>query len=73
MKVPQSCPTLCDPKDLAHQAPLSMEFSKASLLEWVAIHVSRGSSQPRHRTQVSSLQADFLLSEPPGKRLKTQH
>ena len=30
MKVTQSCPTLCNPVDcsLAHQAPLSMEFSR---------------------------------------------
>ena len=27
--VTQSCPTLCDPMDcVAHQAPLSMEFSR---------------------------------------------
>ena len=26
--VAQLCPTLCDPMDLAHQAPLSMEFSR---------------------------------------------
>ena len=29
MEVAQSCPTLCDPMDcVAHQAPLSMEFSR---------------------------------------------
>ena len=26
--VTQSCPTLCDPRTVAHQAPLSMGFSK---------------------------------------------
>ena len=26
--VTQSCPTLCDPWTIAHQAPLSMEFSR---------------------------------------------
>ena len=26
--VTQLCPTLCDPMDVAHQAPLSMEFSR---------------------------------------------
>ena len=26
--VTQSCPTLCDPLHIAHQAPLSMEFSR---------------------------------------------
>ena len=53
--VAQSCPTLCDPMTVAHQAPLSMEFFQARLLEWVAIPSSRGSSQPRDRTQVSSI------------------
>ena len=27
-QVAQSCPTLCDPMDLAHQTPLSTGFSK---------------------------------------------
>ena len=27
-EVPQSCPTLCDPMTVAHQAPPSMEFSR---------------------------------------------
>ena len=27
-KLLQSCLTLCDPMDVAHQAPLSMEFSR---------------------------------------------
>ena len=28
-------PTLCDPMDFADQAPLSMEFSRQELLQWV--------------------------------------
>ena len=32
---------------VALQAPLSMEFSKQEILEWVAISFSRGSSVPR--------------------------
>ena len=47
--------------------PLSMEFSMARVLEWVAIPSSRGSSQSRDGAQVSLLQADALPSEPPGK------
>ena len=39
---------------VAHQAPLSVELSR-HLLEWVAISFSRGSSQPRDWTCVSSL------------------
>ena len=40
-------------------------------LEWVAIPFSRGSSQPRDRTQVSHVQEDCLPAEPPGKPLGT--
>ena len=32
---------------VALQVPLSMGFSQARILEWVAIFFSRGSSQPR--------------------------
>ena len=32
------------------------------ILEWVAYPFSRGSSQPRDQTQVSTLQVDSLLS-----------
>ena len=39
------CPTLCNPMDWSHQAPLSMEFSRRErILDWVAISSSRGSS-----------------------------
>ena len=40
----QSNLTLCYPMDVALQAPLSMGFSKARILEWVAKLSSRGSS-----------------------------
>ena len=43
MLVAQSCLSLCNPTG-AHQAPLSMEFSQARILAWVAISFSRGSS-----------------------------
>jgi len=39
------------PWTVAYQAPQSMEFSP--VLQWVAISFSKGSSQPRDRTQVS--------------------
>ena len=52
----RSCQTLCDPMDSSlHQAPLSMGFFKARVLEWVAIFFSRESSQPRNQTQVSHI------------------
>ena len=51
------------PWTVARQAPLSMAILQARILEWVAMPSSRGSSQPRS----PALQADSLLSEPPGK------
>ena len=41
------------PRTVARQAPLSMGILQARILEWVAMTSSRGSSQPRDRTQVS--------------------
>ena len=41
-------------------------ISQGRVLEWVASPFSRGSSHPRDQTQVSALQADSSLSEPPG-------
>ena len=40
---------------------------QARILEWVVFPLSRGSSQPRDRTQVSALQTDYLPAGPPGK------
>ena len=42
VKVAQSCPTLCDPMDYTVHGVL-----QATILEWVALLFSRGSSQPR--------------------------
>ena len=39
---------------------------QARILEWVAVPSSRGSSQPRDRSQVSRTADDSLPSEPPG-------
>ena len=51
--VAKSCPTVTTPWTVAHQAPLSMGFFQARMLEWVAIFCSRESSWPRNQTQVS--------------------
>ena len=74
--VVQSCPTLCDLLDCAVgltacQFPPSMRNLQARIQEWVAMPSSRGSSQPRDRTQVSHIEADSLPSEPPGKPKNT--
>ena len=55
------------------QAPLSMGVLKTRILEWVAVLSSRGSSQPRDGTQVSThcRQILYCLTEPPGKLKNT--
>ena len=57
MKVSQSCPTLCDPKDYTAHGIL-----QASIWEWVAFSFSRGSSQTRDQTQVSGTAGRFFTS-----------
>ena len=56
-KVAQSCPTICNPMDYTVHGIL-----QARLLEWGAFHFSRGSSQPRDRTQVSHIAGRFFTS-----------
>ena len=57
VKVPQSCPTLCDPMDYTVKGIL-----QAQILEWVAFPFSRGSSQLRDWTQVSHIAGGFFTS-----------
>ena len=47
---------------VAHQASLSLGMLQARILEWVAVPSSRGSSQPRDRTQVSHTVGGFFTS-----------
>ena len=53
----QSCPTLCDPMDYKVHGIL-----QAWILEWVAFPFSRGSSQPRDRSQVSCIAGRFFTN-----------
>jgi len=48
------------PWTVAHQAPLSMGILQARILEWLAMHSSRGPSQPRDRTQVLFIADGFF-------------
>ena len=57
VKVTQSCPTLCDPMDYTVHGIL-----QARILEWVAFPFSRGSPQPRNRTQISRIVGRFFTS-----------
>ena len=55
------------PWTVACQAPLSMGFFQARVLEWVAIFFSRGLPNPGIKPGSPALQADVLPSESPGK------
>ena len=65
--VAQSCPTVCDPIDCSLPGSSVHGIFQAIVLEWTAISFSRGSSQPRARTQVSHIIDRHFTSEPPGK------
>ena len=54
-EITQSCPTFCDPVDYSPPGSSVHGVLQARVLEWVAISFSRGSSQPRDRTQVSHI------------------
>ena len=57
VKVTQLHPTLCHPMDYIFHGIL-----QARILEWVAVPFSRGSSQPRDRTQVSGIAGRWFAS-----------
>ena len=54
-EVPQSCPTLWNPVDCSLPGFSVHGILQARILEWVTISLSRGSSRPRDRTQVSRI------------------
>ena len=57
VKVAQSCLSLCNPMDYTVHG-----IFQARILEWVAVPFSRGSSQPRDRTQVSCIAGRYFTS-----------
>ena len=63
----QSCLTLFDPMDCSLPGSSVHGIFQARTLEWVAISSSRGSSQPRDRTQVSCIADGLFTAEPLGK------
>ena len=60
VKVTQLCPTLCDPVDYSLPGSFVHWILQARILEWVAILLCRGSSQPKDRTQVSHIAVRFF-------------
>ena len=70
--VVQPCPTLCDPMDyIACQAPLSMEFSKQEYWSGLPFPPPEDLPNPGTEPIPPALQADSLLSEPPGLEQNT--
>ena len=53
------------------QAPLSMGFSQARILDWVAIPSSRGSPHPGIEPKSPALAGGLFTTEPSGKPLLT--
>ena len=71
-KLLQSCLTLCDPMDCSPPGSSVHGILQARILEWVAMHFSRGSSQPMDRTHISyvSCIGRQLLYHPGGTVVK---
>ena len=67
VSVAQACPTLCDPMDCSPPGSSVHGILQARILDWVAISLSRGSSQPRNHPGSPALQGDALLPELLGK------
>ena len=55
----ESCSVMSDSNPMDYTVPGVLQ---ATILEWVAIPFSRGSSQPRDRTQVSCITGRFFTS-----------
>ena len=58
--VTQLCPTLRDPMHCSLPGSSVLGILQARILEWVAMPSTRGSSQPRYRTQVSHITGRFF-------------
>ena len=67
MLVHHSCLTLCDPTDYSLPGFSVHGILQARIPEWIVIPFSRGSSQPRDRTQVSCIAGRFFTVWATGK------
>ena len=63
----QLCLTLATPWTVAHQAPLSMEFSRQEYWSGWPFPFTGDLPDPGIKPRSPALQADVLPSEPPGK------
>ena len=71
-EVVQLCLTLCDPWTVAHQAPLSMGFSRQEHWSGVPFHSPGDLLNTGIEPRSPTLQADALTSAPLGKPLNTK-
>ena len=71
-EVVQLCLTLCDPWTVAHQAPLSMGFSRQEYWSGLPFPSPGDLPDPGIEFRSPTLQADALTSAPPGKPLNTR-
>ena len=67
--VAKLCPTLVTPWTVAHQAPLSMGFSKQAYWSGLPFPSPGDLPNPGVKPGSPALQADALPSEPPGKQI----
>ena len=65
-KLIQLCPTLCDPMDCSLPGSSLHGILQVRILEWVAIPFSRDLPDVGIEPGPPALQADALLTEPPG-------
>ena len=67
MLVAQTCVTFCNHMDCAHQAPLSMEFSRQESCSELPFPSPGDLPNPGIKSVSPALQADSLQIKPPGK------
>ena len=72
MLVAQSCLTLCNPMDLALQAPLSMGFSRQEYWSGCPFPLPGDLPDSGIKSKSPALQANSLLGERPGKPQEKQ-
>ena len=70
--ISQSCLTLCDPMEtVAHQAPLSMEFSRQESWSELPFPFPGDLPDPGIEPKSPAVQADSLLTKPPKDHKQT--
>ena len=66
-EVTQSCPTLCDPMDLANQVLLSMGFPRQEYWSELPFPFPGDLPNPGIKPMSPTLAGGFFTTEPPGK------